>query len=313
MQSSSSSGTPTGSVQFVVDNISITIGLVNGVATTPSISGLSVGQYAVVASYVPTGSFSPSSATLIQTIINPPTTASMLILSGLPSALTAGTAGSVTVTAEDANGNVVTGYTGTILFTSTDPSATLPSPYTFTSDDAGSHTFPNGVIFETAGSQTLTAIDTTSGIRGTAAVTVSPTSAIADGTVLLLSSPVSGQSAPSGIIGIDPTTGAQAPVATGGSFVLPQVVREAADHQLYVVDYSRRRRGKSLGSCLRPWPGRFGWAAAAASVSAGGVGAAVVPLPSASPAANSGSSQGWLGSKRALWSTPRLHVCRSPH
>src|SRR5262249_4664038 len=64
-----------------------------------------------------------------------------------------------------------------------------------------------------------------------------------DGTVLLLSSPLSGQSAPTGMIGIDPSTRAQSPITTGGSFVLPVIVREAADHTLYVVDYSAMGTG----------------------------------------------------------------------
>ena len=42
------------------------------------------------------------------------------------------TAGSVTVTAYDAYGNVATGYTGTVALTSSDPHAVLPSSYTFT-------------------------------------------------------------------------------------------------------------------------------------------------------------------------------------
>jgi hypothetical protein len=117
------------------DGITITLSLHNGVATSPSISGLSAGQYAVVATYMPTGNFNPSSAALIQTVVN-------------------------------------------------------------------------------------------------------QSSAIADGTVLVLSSPLSGQSAPTGMIGIDPSTGAQLPITTGGVFVLPVTVREAADQQLYVVDYS---------------------------------------------------------------------------
>src|SRR5262249_28030290 len=51
----SGSDTPTGSVQFVIDRISVTVGLINGVASSASISGLSAGQYLVVATYMPTG------------------------------------------------------------------------------------------------------------------------------------------------------------------------------------------------------------------------------------------------------------------
>jgi hypothetical protein len=129
---SASTGTPTGSVQFVIDGTPSTVGLSNGVAATTA-SSLSVGSHTIVANYIPTGNFQSSSNTVIQT------------------------------------------------------------------------------------------------------VTVS---AITDGTVLVLSSPLSGQLAPTGIIGIDPSTGTQFPITTGGSFMLPLTVREASDHQLYVVDYS---------------------------------------------------------------------------
>ncbi len=62
--------------------------------------------------------------------------------------------------------NIVTGYLGTIRFTSSDPAATLPANYTFTSLDAGKHTF--FVAFGTAGSQSITVTDTvTATITGT--------------------------------------------------------------------------------------------------------------------------------------------------
>ena len=38
----------------------------------------------------------------------------------------------MTVTAYDAYGNVATGYTGTVAFTSSDPQACFPADYTFT-------------------------------------------------------------------------------------------------------------------------------------------------------------------------------------
>lgn len=79
---------------------------------------------------------------------------------------TAGTAFNVTVTALDASGNTATSYTGTVHFTSTDSAAKLPADYTFSSSDAGVHTF--GVTLNTGGSQTVSATDTaTSSITGT--------------------------------------------------------------------------------------------------------------------------------------------------
>jgi len=62
-------------------------------------------------------------------------------LSGFPSQTETGESHSLTVTALDPYGNVVTGYEGTVSFTSNDQAANLPSDYTFSYLDAGSHTF----------------------------------------------------------------------------------------------------------------------------------------------------------------------------
>ncbi|NOZ57663.1 MAG: hypothetical protein GXO73_12850, partial [Calditrichaeota bacterium] len=62
-------------------------------------------------------------------------------LTGYPTSTTAGSAFSATVTAYDAWQNVKTDYTGTVTFTSTDDSATVPNDYPFVSADNGSHTF----------------------------------------------------------------------------------------------------------------------------------------------------------------------------
>ena len=86
-----------------------------------------------------------------------------------PANSTAGDIFSVTVTAVDQYGNVKTGFSGTVHFTSTDPSATLPADYTFLSGDAGTHTF-DGLALVTAGSRDITA--TGSGRSGTATIEV---------------------------------------------------------------------------------------------------------------------------------------------
>ena len=109
--------------------------------------------------------------------------ANHFVLSGLADA-TAGTAQSLTVEAEDAFGNEVKGYTGTVEFTSTDPQAGLPPDYTFTVADGGLHTFTNGVTLKTSGPQTVTITDTgTSSITGTSP-SVTITSAAASHVVL---------------------------------------------------------------------------------------------------------------------------------
>jgi hypothetical protein len=98
----------------------------------------------------------------------------------------AGDATSVTVTAYDANYNLATGFTGTIHFTSTDGSATLPSDYTFVGGDAGVHTFTGAVTFQTAGNQALTATHTVdptiNGTRGVIVGPRTPTSLVATST-----------------------------------------------------------------------------------------------------------------------------------
>ena len=71
------------------------------------------------------------------------------------------------VKAVDANGDVVSTYVGTIQFTSTDASATLPANYTFTSADGGITSFTNGVTFLTAGSHTFTVTDASAGVSST--------------------------------------------------------------------------------------------------------------------------------------------------
>jgi hypothetical protein len=90
------------------------------------------------------------------------------------SSWTAGVSNSVTVSARDGSGNVMTGYRGMVRFTSTDPIATLPASYTFTAADAGSRVF-TGVTLRTARLQTITATDAaSSSLTGSLSVTVAP-------------------------------------------------------------------------------------------------------------------------------------------
>jgi hypothetical protein len=80
-----------------------------------------------------------------------------------PATVTAGVAFNFTVTALDQFNNVVTGYTGTVHFTSSDGIATLPANATLTN---GVGTF--SATLKTAGNQTITATDTvTASITGT--------------------------------------------------------------------------------------------------------------------------------------------------
>ena len=68
----------------------------------------------------------------------------------------------------------LTGYTGTVHFTSSDPQAILPPDYTFLTSDAGSHQF--SFTLKTLGDQTITVTDThSSGFNGTTTINVNTT------------------------------------------------------------------------------------------------------------------------------------------
>jgi subtilisin family serine protease len=103
-----------------------------------------------------------------------PATLAKLVVSGFPTSTTAGTAQTFTVTATDPYGNAITGYLGTVDLSSTDPNALVsPTSYTFNSADAGTHSF--SATLETAGLQSIKAIDTTNNLSGSeTGITVQP-------------------------------------------------------------------------------------------------------------------------------------------
>lgn len=89
----------------------------------------------------------------------------------MPSGVAQGAPVAVTVSALDAQGNVASGYQGTVRLSSSDSSAALPPWYTFTAADAGTHTF--AVTLNTTGTQSVTAMDTvTPTITGTGSTDV---------------------------------------------------------------------------------------------------------------------------------------------
>jgi len=107
-----------------------------------------------------------------------PAQATSFRVSGLSGA-TAGNAQTMTVSALDAFGNVVTGFRSTASFSSSDGRAVLPGPYTFTSADAGTHTFTGGVTLKTAGSQNVTATSGASVGSQSVSITAAGTSKLA--------------------------------------------------------------------------------------------------------------------------------------
>jgi hypothetical protein len=75
-----------------------------------------------------------------------------------PSDLTRTAGFDLAVVALDRFGNKATGYRGTLSFSSTDPDAMLPNPYTFTPEDAGLRVFSE-LKYNTPGFQTVSAVD----------------------------------------------------------------------------------------------------------------------------------------------------------
>jgi hypothetical protein len=112
------------------------------------------GTQSITATDTTTASITGTDAGLV---VNP-AAASQFIVSA-PASITAGTSFSLTLTVEDAYGNVVTNYAGTVQFSTTDKKATLPKKYTFTTSDKGVHTF-TGLVLQTTGNQKITITDT---------------------------------------------------------------------------------------------------------------------------------------------------------
>ena len=147
-------------------------------ASPKTYSGLSTTSHTFrVAAVDSLGRVDPTPASYTWTVTPGPATT--LSVSGFPNPDAAGAAHTIIVTARDAYGNKATGYRGTIHFTSTDTKAGLPANYTFTSTDAGAHTFSTGVTLKTAATQSVTATDTkTATIKGTqSGIVVQPAAA----------------------------------------------------------------------------------------------------------------------------------------
>jgi RHS repeat-associated protein len=151
---------------YVSDNsgpfVSFLLGTTQTSATFSGSNGHSYGFYSVATDHAGNRETTPAGAQAATTVV----IARAFAVVGFPSPIRAGTAGTFTLTAYDVNGYVATGYTGTVHFASSDPQASLPADYTFTSGDGGSHTFT--ATLKTAGTQSLTATDSVvNGVTGT--------------------------------------------------------------------------------------------------------------------------------------------------
>lgn len=166
----------------VQDTISLALTAANGASlnctsgtTRTAVSGLvdfagcsvdKAGTYTLTASDTTNPQTTQSATSPTFTITAGPTT--QLGVSGLANPSTAGTAESFTVTPEDSAGNPSSDYTGTVHFSSSDASATLPNNTTFNKAAA-----PFQVTFGTAGNQSVIATDiATSSITGSETVPV---------------------------------------------------------------------------------------------------------------------------------------------
>lgn len=180
---------------------------------------------------------------VIQLGWHPPVT---LVLT-LPSAVGAGDAESATLTAYNANYTVATNYTGTIHFTSSDPSATLPPDYTFLPGDNGTHTFSGGFILRTQGIQTVTATDNANAtVTLTRSVAVGPAkptnlNAVATGTTQVT---VTWTAAP-GATSYEVVRGTGSPIPVNGTTYVDNSVTAGTTYLYKVrsVDASSQRSG----------------------------------------------------------------------
>ena len=102
-----------------------------------------------------------------------------------PATVSAGIANPFVVTAYDNSGNIVTGYKGTIAFSSSDPNAALPANYAFVAGDNGSKSLT--VTLRSAGNRTVLVTDASNGFSVNLTVSVTATAAQR----LLLTSPSS--------------------------------------------------------------------------------------------------------------------------
>ncbi|MHA7633337.1 Ig-like domain-containing protein [Corallococcus sp. M7] len=130
----------------------VTVEAVNGVASFSGLRVDTVGTYTFTAT--------AGSLTLVsQAFTVGAGAAAKLVLAAFADPVDAGDSNDVTVSVTDAFGNRIQGYAGTVRFTSSDAQAELPADAVFAPEDQGEKTV-SGLVFKTAGTQSLTATDT---------------------------------------------------------------------------------------------------------------------------------------------------------
>ncbi len=159
---------PTGAVKFVLNGVSYTATCTTAGSpetcsvTVPAatIAALAVNTYTVTVSSAADSTYNAATGTSGTFTITASTFASLSI-SGFdatyyaPNTAIITEPNTVTVTALNTNGLPTATFTGTVVLTSSDSKASLPSSYTFTAADLGTHTF--NLTMGTLGTQTVTA------------------------------------------------------------------------------------------------------------------------------------------------------------
>ena len=120
---------------------------------TFSVTLKKAGTQSITATDTLTGSLTATSGAVVVS----PAAAAKFVLTA-PQGVKHGVAFSLTLTVQDAYGNTVTGYVGTVKLTSLDGSAILTASYTFTNTDQGVHTF-TGLVLKNTSNQTITLTD----------------------------------------------------------------------------------------------------------------------------------------------------------
>jgi hypothetical protein len=164
----------TGTVKFASSDLQAVLPTIY--TFTPADKGVhtvTVTLYTAGPQSISTTSSTDGAVGLLQGVVVQAATAHSLVITGLSSSVYSGLSDSFKVTAYDAYGNVATGYTGTVTFTSSDPLAGLPSNYTFTPAAAGVQAF--AVQLQSDGTKTITVTDTTTPtLTSSASATVVP-------------------------------------------------------------------------------------------------------------------------------------------
>jgi FG-GAP-like repeat len=109
-----------------------------GVHTFTGVTLVTAGARSVSATALGTNWLTPKATAAVKVVAG---AVSRFLVSGFPATIGANVAHTFTVTAQDAYGNTVTNYAGTVQFTSSDAAAVLPAAFTFTPANLGKHSF----------------------------------------------------------------------------------------------------------------------------------------------------------------------------